>query len=650
MFQVLPSSEINIFAQPYHLIFDHTKMDIKEKTRTAKRTAIVAGAFCTLISLLLLLNYVQMRGSSPLESTVLETLVQRLSLEPNNEELRQEIREFDLLARRAYFSAIWQVRAGGYLLLFASVILVISLRIYHSLQSRILKPEEEDEDEIAGRVLSGKWILAAAGILIIAALLAAFTITDHLGLYHGKIAVSEEASATIRQVTVTDVPATAGKYEPPSLPEAAPGPAVTASSPAASTVAASSPATSSAPAVTASSPAASPAGVPAAYPDESRIRHNHNAFRGPWGQGLVYHENVPAKWDGASGSNILWKVPVPLQGYSSPVIWDERLFITGADEKIRKVFCFDRHSGKLLWEAAADGIAGSPATPPRTTDDTGLGAPTLTTNGSAVFAIFGTGDVLALTMEGERLWARNLGVPDNHYGHSSSLMTHNEKLFVQYDDQKRGRILCLDVLSGNIIWDITRKSYVSWASPILARINNQWQLVAKGNPIVAGYNIENGNELWSVDAMGGEVGPSPAFGGGLVYAANEYSKMIAIDPASGKSVWEDNYYLPEVSSPVYSGGLLFISTTYALIACFDGKTGEMLWEYDTDDIFYSSPIIAGGRVYFTDTGGTTYIFQVAREPVLVGKNILGEEVHSTPAFADGRIYIRGERNLYCIGN
>lgn len=617
-------------------------MDIKDKIRTAKSTAAVAGAFCILVSLLLLLNYVQMQGSDPLESTVMETLVQRLAFEPNNEQLKQEIRELDLLARRAYFTSIWQIRAGGYLLLFASVILVVSLRIYHSLLSKINKPEEEDEDQLAARILSVKWISGGTGILVFVALFAAFTISDPLEIYFARVPDDPEEPGSIRQITISDAPP---RTDPVTEDQTAAAPDTgheqmqeeTASTPSPEPAAPSGPAGSATPAAS------------SAFPDENTIRRNHNAFRGPWGQGVIYHESVPAKWDGSSGDNIIWKVPVPLHAYSSPVIWDDRLFMTGADEKVRKVFCFDRHTGNLLWEASANSIPGSPSAPPRTTDDTGLGAPTLTTNGLAVFAIFGTGDIIALDMDGNRLWAMNLGVPDNHYGHSSSLLTHNEKLFIQYDDQNSGRILCLDVRSGETIWDITRDSRVSWASPLMAPVNGQWQLIAKGNPIVAGYNIDDGTELWSVEAMGGEVGPSPAFGGGLVFAANEYSKMVAIDPATGSTLWEDNYYLPEVSSPVYSGGLLFIATTYALVACFDAKTGEMLWEYDTDDIFYSSPVIAGGKVYATDTKGTTYIFEVGREPVLVAKNPLGEEVHTTPAFADGRIYIRGEQNLYCIG-
>jgi outer membrane protein assembly factor BamB len=645
----------------YNLI--NNSMDINDKIRIAKQTAIIAGAFCLVISLLLLLHYSRMQVSDPLESVVMERLVQRLSQEPGNDQLIQEIREFDLLARKAYFSGTRQVKTGSYLLLFFSAILVVSLRIYRSLLSRIEKPSEEEEDEILARSLSLKWILGGTAVMIFLALAAAFTMGDPITEYLAGVQPVTEEESTIRRVTITD--ALPGKAADENASDEASPPLATAeegqpgASPAASTSFAASSAQSATPATSTTSAAptsSGPGGQPAAvspartFPDENTIRQNHGSFRGPWGQGIVYQTNIPVEWDGKAGRNILWKVPVPLHAFSSPVIWGDRLFITGADQKERKVFCFNRHDGRLLWEASADNIPGSPVTVPRTTDDTGLGAPTVVADGTGIYAIFGTGDIIALDMEGRRMWARNLGVPDNHYGHSSSLLTLNEKLFVQYDTRNGGRVICLNVTNGETMWDISRASGISWSSPMLAKIGNNYQLIVKGNPIVAGYDPSNGRELWSVTAMGGEVGPSPAYGGGLVYAANEYSKMVAVDPSNGEIIWEDNYYLPEVSSPVYSDGLLFIATTYALVACFDAKTGEFLWEYDTDGIFYSSPVVANGYIYVTDTHGNTYIFRAGRKPDLVAKNPLGEEVHTIPAFADGRLYFRGEKHLYCIGN
>ncbi len=149
--------------------------------------------------------------------------------------------------------------------------------------------------------------------------------------------------------------------------------------------------------------------------------------------------------------------------------------------------------------------------------------------------------------------------------------------------------------------------------------------------------------------MAGEVGPSPTYGGGLIFAANENARLVAINPTSGQKVWESNQYLPEVASPLYNDGLLYIATSYAVVACFDAQTGEFVKEYEASNGFYSSPVAADGKIYLFDLEGKAYIFKPGKDMQLTGTPELGEKVFSTPIFADGRIYIRGIKYLYCIG-
>jgi outer membrane protein assembly factor BamB len=381
-----------------------------------------------------------------------------------------------------------------------------------------------------------------------------------------------------------------------------------------------------------------------------QIRKNHNSFRGPLSQGISFHRNIPSKWDGTAGTNIKWKSPVPKSGFNSPVIWEDKLFVAGADNATREVYCFNRNDGKLLWTGVADKIQGSPASPPKVTDDTGLSAPTLTTDGKAVFAIFATGDVIAFDMNGKRLWARNLGVPDNHYGHSSSLITWGNKLFIQYDTNRGGKVMALDTATGKTIWETVRESKISWASPVLAEVDGAYQIILTADPIVAGYNTETGEELWKVDCMMGEVGPSVAYSDGIVVAANEYARMVAIDIRTQEILWENDMYLPEASSPLAYNGLLFISTSYGVLVCYDLKTGEEYWEHDFGSPVYSSPAYADGKVYLMDNDGMMRVYEFSKEMKLVSENELGENSGPSPAFMDGFIYIRGEKNLYCIGN
>ncbi|MEN8118342.1 MAG: PQQ-binding-like beta-propeller repeat protein, partial [Bacteroidota bacterium] len=377
---------------------------------------------------------------------------------------------------------------------------------------------------------------------------------------------------------------------------------------------------------------------------------NHNSFRGPLGQGVIFHKNIPAKWDGATGTNILWKSPIPKHGYNSPVIWNDKIFVAGADNSIREVYCFNRNDGKLLWTGVANNIQGSPAKPPRVTEDTGLSAPTLTTDGKGVYAIFGTGDVIAFDMNGKRLWARNLGVPDNHYGHSSSLITWAGKLFIQYDTNRGGKIMALNVASGETVWETVRESKISWASPVLAEVDGKYQLILTSDPIVAGYDVETGKELWATECMMGEVGPSVGFSDGVVFAANEYARLVAINPKDGSIIWENDEYMPEAASPLAHNGLLIIATSYGVLVCYDAKTGEQYWEHDVGTTLYASPMVADGKLFMMDNDGMMRVYEFSKEMKLISENDLGEIAGTTPAFADGRIYIRGERNLYCIGN
>jgi outer membrane protein assembly factor BamB len=267
-----------------------------------------------------------------------------------------------------------------------------------------------------------------------------------------------------------------------------------------------------------------------------------------------------------------------------------------------------------------------------------------------VFAIFATGDLVATDMNGKRLWAKNLGVPNNHYGHSSSLICWNRKLIVQFDTNAAGRLMALDCATGEPVWNHARSTKISWASPVLAELNGKLQVITATSPKVYGNDFETGAELWALDCLGGEVGPSAAVYDGLVYAANEYYRLVAIKPgATPEIVWETDEYLPECSSPVAADGLLFIATSYGMFVCYDAKTGQKLWEHEYGQGFYGSPMIAEGKVYIMDRGGAMHIYKVDRTKTILGDPVLGEKSVVTPAFADGVIYLRGEKSLFCVG-
>jgi outer membrane protein assembly factor BamB len=590
---------------------------MKDQTTKLKflyRVMLITGIFCSIVTILLLLNFWQIQHNKPLDNVALKSLVDRLTSDPNNDALKVDIRNLDLLARKAYFNSEWQVVTGGILLLFGAIVFFIALKVYRDIQSKIEIPVDLGKNAAIARILSQRWLLVTIGILFVGALSASYLSKDYLKIYNlSVVGALKTGKPQIEQINITSTASTGN--DSITKKDSLTGPKVTV------------------------------------LLTMAEIRKQSNSFRGPFGNGVSTHKNIPVSWNGAKGTKVIWKVKVPKKGYNSPVIWDNKVFVSGADNKSEVVFCYDLLTGKLLWQKDAGKIPGSPATRPEVSQDTGLSPSTLVVDGQRVFAIFPTGDLICLDMDGNLVWSKNIGEPDNHYGHASSLIALKDKLFIQYDSNKGGRIIALNVLTGNTVWDIRRKTEISWSSPVIMVADNKTQLVTTANPLVAGYDTETGKELWSVDCMAGEVAPSVCYGGGLVFAGNDNAKLVAIQPGTpAKILWENDDILPEVSSPVVSDGLLFICTSSGTIACLDATTGKKQWENDFGTGFYSSPVITEGKIYAIDMGGKMHILKVSKEKKIVGEPTLGEKAFATPAFTDGRIIIRGVNNLFCIGD
>ncbi|MCF8224322.1 MAG: PQQ-binding-like beta-propeller repeat protein [Bacteroidales bacterium] len=608
-------------------------MNHEEKIKLAKQVMQISGIFTLVVAALLIINFAQLKKYEPLESETLNTLVEQLKENPRNEQLKQEIRDFDMLVRKAYFTATWQVRTGAVLLLIGGILFALSLKVYTDIQHKIGVPDKEKEDYLYSRKTVWHWLLITGVVLIGLAIFAAYSSTNYIDNYYPE-----------PRAEVSDIPLEEGV----EVIEIS-GDSVSVAQPLEEETVEVSTGEEQEVSETAAEPAVEKKTTEKQF-GLDEFKKQHNTFRGPMGNGISYHRNIPVDWDGAAGTNVIWKVAISKPGFNSPVIWGDRVFLSGADEEARMVMCYDRHTGRLLWERKADNIAGSPSEMPDVTDDTGLAAPTMAVDGYRVYAIFATGDVIAFDLEGNRAWARNLGVPRNHYGHSSSLVVWNNKLIVQYDTGKGGRMLALHAQTGETVWDISRDNHISWASPILVEYDGKVQVVTNTDPNVAGYDVETGEEIWKVACMMGEVGPSCAYDDGLVFANNEYASLVAINPEPGASIqWESYDYLSEAASPVAHDGLLFLATSYGVFVCYDTKSGEQVWEKDFGNTLYSSPMIVEGKVYQMDNTGVMHIMKADRSGTVISQPVLGEASYAIPAFAEGRIYIRGSESLYCIG-
>jgi outer membrane protein assembly factor BamB len=281
-------------------------------------------------------------------------------------------------------------------------------------------------------------------------------------------------------------------------------------------------------------------------------------------------------------------------------------------------------------------------------EETGYAAPTMVTDGRRVIALFATGDLVACDFDGQRLWARNLGVPDNHYGHASSLIQRGELVYVQYDQLDQARLIAIRARDGSTAWQQVRETDASWASPILIEHEGVASVVLSAAPLVAAYDPESGVPRWSLDCVRGEIAPSPAFGAGRVFAANDYPRLAAIDAAAGTQLWEYEDDLPDVPSPLATDRRVYISSSYGVLTCLAIETGDLLWQHELDVDVYSSPVAAAGRIHVLDRDGGMHIFRDADAYESAGAGAIHEPSTCTAAIVDGRIYIRGFTHLFCI--
>ena len=385
--------------------------------------------------------------------------------------------------------------------------------------------------------------------------------------------------------------------------------------------------------------------------DEDFLKNWPN-FRGLHNTGVVAHLRPVLNWDGPSNKGIVWKTKVDPKGFSSLVIWQEKLFLTGGDDKERALFCLDAKTGKLLWKETTKSIPGSPPQLPEVSGDTGFAASTAATDGQSVYAIFATGNLLCTDLDGNRRWAKNLGVPENIYGYSSSLLALNGRVIVQYDNDKKKQLFCFEGLSGKQLWEKTRDTKNSWASPALVTMGSKEIVVVATSRHVQAYAVTNGDELWSVRCLGGEVAPSPTFDGKNVYVACDGANAAAIDVATGKLLWKsDDAVLPDVSSPVVTKVGFYLFGSSGTVSCLDCKSGELLWEKDLKEGFYSSPLLLGEEIIVFNRKGDMLLIEPSKEKLIVKETLhLGESVVTTPAVLGNQMWLRGYENIYCLTN
>jgi len=418
-----------------------------------------------------------------------------------------------------------------------------------------------------------------------------------------------------------------------------------------------------------------PANVTAGEPTKQA---NWDRFRGPNGTGTTDDKNIPLTF--GANENILWKVELPGAGNSSPVVWGNHLFLQSASEdgKLRSLLCLDVTDGNIRWQKSI------PAERSKIRADSSLASSTPTTDGKVVYVSFWDGKDIVLaayTFQGDLLWSKNLGSFNSQHGAGASPVLYKDKLFLANDMDKDdfttrvpnarpSMLIALDKGTGRLLWETPRVAErACYSAPLLLHRPGQKEpeLVVTSTTAVTGYNVETGAKIWEAREWQANGAPSPlrtvaspALVGDVLCVcsggdAGRFAVGLAL-PGPGKSdapqrLWQNRKDFPYVPSPVARGEHVYFVNDVGLAGCYHARTGNRVWfERLASAGFHSSPLVINGKVYAASVTGTVYVF--AAEPTFrpLARNELGEVVRATPAVADGRLYIRGERHLYCIGN
>jgi outer membrane protein assembly factor BamB len=430
----------------------------------------------------------------------------------------------------------------------------------------------------------------------------------------------------------------------------------------------------------------STAAVSASDFDQQKL-HNWHQWRGPLANGFAPEADPPLNW--GADSNIKWKVPVPGQGESTPIVWENRIFITTAIKTEREeeqpptevaeapggnpfkierpthyyqfvVQCYDRADGKLLWSQ----IAAEAVPHEGHHKDHGYASPSPVTDGTHVYASFGSRGLYCYDVDGKLVWNRDLGdlFTYRFFGEATSPVLEGDTLLVNWDHEGDSFLYALDAKTGQTRWQAPREPGTSWSTPLVVEFDGRKQIVVNSNKKARGYDFSNGEVLWECGGQTLAIIPCPVAYDGMVFLMSGYpqSALFAVPldargdiSGTDKIAWSRIGDTPYCPSPVLVGGTLwFNKSNTAILTRLDAKTGKPIIEKERlPDIrnVYASPVAAQNRIYFTDRDGTTLVLEDAPEVKVLATNKLDEAVDASPALVGNQIIMRSETHLYCIG-
>lgn len=417
---------------------------------------------------------------------------------------------------------------------------------------------------------------------------------------------------------------------------------------------------------------------------------NWPQFRGPGALGVSDDPGLPERW--STNENVAWKQETPGRGWSSPVTWGQRVFLTtvvsdgdveppkkglyfGGDRKDIPqathhwlVLCLDLASGRELWRREA--FAGRP--PNSLHVKNSYASETPVTDGERVYAYFGNIGLFCFDLEGKKLWSTNWPAAKtrNGWGSAGSPVLFQDRIFVVNDNDDKSFVVALDARTGRQLWRMDRDEKSNWATPYVWTNPERTELITPGTRKVRSYSLD-GTLLWEFGGMSSIVIPTPFSKFGLLYVCSGYvgdkvRPVFAVKPGAKGDItlapgetnnqfiaWSDRLAAPYNPSPLIYGDYFYVLFDFGFLRCHDARTGRVVYDKqrvrpEAATAFTASPWAANGKLYALSEDGDTFVFQAGPEYKLLHTNPLGEMCMATPALAGDRLLIRTLTKLYCL--
>ncbi len=403
---------------------------------------------------------------------------------------------------------------------------------------------------------------------------------------------------------------------------------------------------------------------------------NWPAWRGPSQQGVTSETDLPVLW--SRTENIRWRTPLPERGNSTPIVWEDRIFVTQPEdqENRRTLMCFDRAAGKLLWQ---EGLTFAEKEPTHNTNP--FCSPSPVTDGERVIVWFGSAGLACYDLAGKLLWHRDLGSVNHHWGSGSSPVLVGNLCIINYGPGNPSFVIAVDKRDGNTVWkfDVPHEHYGektalgpsgsaggselygSWATPLVIDAAGRKELIVALPQKLLSCDPETGKEFWSCGGLSDLVYASPSASNDIVVAFGGFHGPSLAVKAGGRGDRTVNrlWYAPRSRSRLPSAVVrdehLYVADMQGIVECQHAGTGETVWEgrakgTDGKNETWSSPVLSGDKLYLPNQSGDVFVIKASPQKLeVIATNSLSEPTNSSLAVSNGEIFFRTHEALWCIG-